>query len=228
MDHNQWPGPTSRADVEMRREPTGIYLPGQAGPFQGGRPALAGFGQPGLTPSRHNWALRPKIAWLPALHVMGPGHPYLAADPGKMARRAGDDAAALRDRWAALLPVISRQLGTDNTDTLVVRSNLATWTGAAGDAAAARDQFGTAAGQRRYQYGTLITRIFAAQGPLDRGGEEEPPGLRDGRGKRLRLAHAGGPAITGSDQRGPREPEISEAANVVTGPVASAGEPLSR
>ena len=141
MDHNQWPGPTSRADVEMRREPTGIYLPGQAGPFQGERPALAGFGQPGLTPSRHNWALRPKIALLPALHVMGPGHPYLAADPGKMARRAGDDAAALRDRWAALLPVISRQLGTDNTDTLVVRSNLATWTGEAGDAAAARDQF---------------------------------------------------------------------------------------
>jgi hypothetical protein len=42
---------------------------------------------------------------------------------------------------AVLLPVRERVLGPEHPDTLDVRGNLARWTGAAGDAAGARDQF---------------------------------------------------------------------------------------
>jgi hypothetical protein len=35
MDHDQWPDPTPRADPELRRERTGIYLRGKAGPLEG-------------------------------------------------------------------------------------------------------------------------------------------------------------------------------------------------
>jgi len=42
---------------------------------------------------------------------------------------------------AALLPVRERVLGPEDPDTLTARANLASWTGQAGDAAAARDQY---------------------------------------------------------------------------------------
>ena len=51
------------------------------------------------------------------------------------------DAAGARDQYAALLPVSERVHGLEHRDTLVVRANLANWTGEAGDAAGARDQF---------------------------------------------------------------------------------------
>ncbi|RSM38071.1 hypothetical protein DMB66_59230, partial [Actinoplanes sp. ATCC 53533] len=43
--------------------------------------------------------------------------------------------------WAGLLPISERVLGPDHPDTLIVRANLAGWTGEAGDVAAARDQY---------------------------------------------------------------------------------------
>jgi hypothetical protein len=150
MDHDQWPGPTSRADLELRRERTGIYLRGKTGPLDvytpassGGRPLVAAparLRHQGLTPSRYSWVLRPRIALMRGLRVLSSEHAEIAADPSKLARWA-EDAAAARDQYATLLPVIARLLGTDNSDTLVARSNLATWMGEAGDAAAARDQY---------------------------------------------------------------------------------------
>ncbi len=35
MDHDQWPDPTRRANVEVQRERTGVYLHGKAGPLEG-------------------------------------------------------------------------------------------------------------------------------------------------------------------------------------------------
>jgi DNA repair exonuclease SbcCD ATPase subunit len=49
-------------------------------------------------------------------------------------------AAGARDQLAALLPIAEQALGPDHRTTLVTRSQLADWTGIAGDAAAARDQ----------------------------------------------------------------------------------------
>jgi hypothetical protein len=40
-----------------------------------------------------------------------------------------------------LLPLQEKALGADNPDTLITRASLARWTGRAGDAAGARDQF---------------------------------------------------------------------------------------
>jgi hypothetical protein len=40
-----------------------------------------------------------------------------------------------------LLPVRERVLGPEHPDTLTTRASLAAWTGTAGDAAAARDQY---------------------------------------------------------------------------------------
>jgi hypothetical protein len=176
MDHDQWPEPTPRANLELRRERTGIYLRGKAGHLEwemqgntegqegsaedhsvavmgdlytsawfSGRPMAtvpAAFTYQGLTPSRYSWVLRPKIALLRGLHVIGAEHPEISADPSKLARWAAE-AAEARDQYATLLPVIARLLGTDNSDTLVAWSNFAAWTGEAGDAAAARDEFGS-------------------------------------------------------------------------------------
>ncbi len=44
------------------------------------------------------------------------------------------------DQFAALVPVRERVLGAGHPDILTDRSNLARWTGEAGDAAQARDQ----------------------------------------------------------------------------------------
>lgn len=51
------------------------------------------------------------------------------------------DAAAARDRFAALVPVAERVLGPEHPDTLTNRHNLANFSGYAGDAAFARTQF---------------------------------------------------------------------------------------
>jgi hypothetical protein len=49
-------------------------------------------------------------------------------------------AAGTRDQYATLLLIEERVLGAEHPDTLIDRSNLAHWTGEAGDAAGARDQ----------------------------------------------------------------------------------------
>ena len=72
----------------------------------------------------------------------GPEHPKTLAarrDLAGWTGRAGD-AAAARDQFAALLPIVERVLGREHPDTLVTRHELAVWTGEAGDAAGARDQ----------------------------------------------------------------------------------------
>jgi hypothetical protein len=43
--------------------------------------------------------------------------------------------------YAALLPIVERVLRPEHPRTLTVRADLASWTGAAGDAAGARDQY---------------------------------------------------------------------------------------
>jgi hypothetical protein len=56
-------------------------------------------------------------------------------------RHQAGDAAAARDQYAALVPVIEQVLGPEHPDTLLGQGNLAHWAGRAGDAAAARDQY---------------------------------------------------------------------------------------
>src|SRR5689334_17416185 len=140
MDHDQWRMPTSRADPELRREAAGIFLPDRAGPLEGGITALAGFSHQGLTPTTFSGVLPPKIALLRALHVPGSEYPGTAADSSELARPAGD-AAAARDRYAALLPVVAQALGADHPETVSIRANLARWTGEAGNVTQARDDF---------------------------------------------------------------------------------------
>ena len=58
----------------------------------------------------------------------------------RWAERTGD-LPSVRDQLAALLlPVRERVQGPEHPDTLTARSNLAYWTGTAGDPASARDQ----------------------------------------------------------------------------------------
>jgi tetratricopeptide repeat protein len=100
----------------------------------------------------------------------GPEHPATLVARGSLAYWTGDagDAAGARDQCAALLPVVervlgaehpvrpwqpgrldrgggdaagARVLGTDHPYTVETRVRLAGWTGTAGDAAGARDQF---------------------------------------------------------------------------------------
>jgi hypothetical protein len=52
----------------------------------------------------------------------------------------GDLDPEARDQFAALLPIVERVLGPEHPDNLTTRTNLALWTGEAGDAAGARDQ----------------------------------------------------------------------------------------
>jgi hypothetical protein len=73
----------------------------------------------------------------------GPEHPDTLAVRADLASWTGmaGDAAAARDQYAALLPVVERALGPEHPDALACRSSLARFTWDAGDAAGARDQF---------------------------------------------------------------------------------------
>jgi hypothetical protein len=70
-----------------------------------------------------------------------PEHPDTLTTRSNLAAQAGEagDAAAARDQYAALVPVLVRVSGSEHPDTLAARYELAHWTGEAGDAAAARD-----------------------------------------------------------------------------------------
>jgi hypothetical protein len=62
--------------------------------------------------------------------VLGPEHPGTLTARFALADwtgRAGD-AAAARDRFAALLPIFERVLGPEHPDTLTARASLADWT----------------------------------------------------------------------------------------------------
>jgi hypothetical protein len=56
-----------------------------------------------------------------------------------------------------LLPIIERVLGPGDPDTLTARADMAIWTGMAGDAAGARDQFATLL--------PVIERVLGAEHP---------------------------------------------------------------
>ena len=73
---------------------------------------------------------------------LGPEHPSTVVARQNLAYLTGaaGDAAAARDQFAALLPVVERVFGPEYPNTLSVRDSLADWTGKAGDAAAARHQ----------------------------------------------------------------------------------------
>jgi len=58
---------------------------------------------------------------------------------------------------AALLPVIERVSGAEHPETLTARGSLAFWTGEAGDAAGARDQFAALL--------PVIERVLGAEHP---------------------------------------------------------------
>jgi hypothetical protein len=75
----------------------------------------------------------------------GPEHSDTLAARVGLAQWTGEagEAAAARDQFAALLPVLERVLGREHPETLGSRGGLAYWTGEAGDAAAARDLVAT-------------------------------------------------------------------------------------
>jgi tetratricopeptide repeat protein len=81
-------------------------------------------------------------------------------------------------RLAALLPIRERVLGTEHPETLGARRELVGWTGAAGDAAGARDQ-----------YAVLLPVIERVLGP------EHPHTLAD-RGNLARWMGEAGPATS--------------------------------
>ena len=64
---------------------------------------------------------------------------------------------AARDLCAAILPVRRTAFGAEHPETLLLRENVAHWTGVAGDPAAARDQ-----------YAELLTDCERALGPEHR------------------------------------------------------------
>ena len=73
-----------------------------------------------------------------------------------------------------LLPIRERVLGTEHPDTLIARHELAYWTGEAGDAAGARDQFADLLPIRERVQGTehrgaLFARTNSPTGPGRRG-----------------------------------------------------------
>ena len=63
----------------------------------------------------------------------GAEHPDTLAARGNLASWTGQagDAAAARDQFAALLPVLERVSGAEHPETLAARANLASWTGQA-------------------------------------------------------------------------------------------------
>ncbi len=68
--------------------------------------------------------------------------PQLSVATGRVRKaRALIRAAGARDQYATRLPITEQVSGPEHPDTLTNRSNLAAWTGEAGDAAGARDQF---------------------------------------------------------------------------------------
>ena len=74
---------------------------------------------------------------------LGPDHPEMLTARASLARWTGQagNAAAARDQFAALVPVMEQVLGAEHPGTLTARASLAYWTGQTGDTAAARDQY---------------------------------------------------------------------------------------
>jgi Tetratricopeptide repeat len=74
---------------------------------------------------------------------LGSDRPDALAARASLASERGlaGDAAAARDEFAALVPVVERVLGPEHPDALAIRNERAYWIGQAGDAAAARDEF---------------------------------------------------------------------------------------
>ena len=66
------------------------------------------------------------------------------------------------------MPVLERVLGAEHPDTLTTRGNLARWTGAAGDAAAARDLFAALVPVRERVSGAEHPYSLTARGNLAR------------------------------------------------------------
>ena len=100
----------------------------------------------------------------------GPEHPATLAARHRFAHWTGDagDAAAGRDRYAELLPIMERVLGPEHPDTLTARGNLARWTGEAGDAAGARDQDAALLPVRERVSGPEHPNTLTARGNLAR------------------------------------------------------------
>ena len=103
----------------------------------------------------------------PGAEVGDVGRAAVAADGEEHARAAGrDDAPGLDD--------------PEDFETLVVRGNLARWTGEAGDAAGARDQFAALLPVRERLYGPEDFETLIARGNLAYWTGEA--GMRPGRG----------------------------------------------
>jgi hypothetical protein len=67
-----------------------------------------------------------------------------------------------------LLPIIERVLGSEHPDTLTACANLATWTGEAGDPAAARDLYATLLPVRERVSGPEHPNTLTAQAEIAR------------------------------------------------------------
>jgi Tetratricopeptide repeat len=84
---------------------------------------------------------KPVLSWAAILEGGGFRHLFGALVPGDACTPSGGGRGRGPPPIAALLPIRERVLGAEHPDTLRVRNNLAGWTGEAGDAAGARDQF---------------------------------------------------------------------------------------
>jgi hypothetical protein len=98
----------------------------------------------------------------------GPEHSDTLAARVGLAQWTGEagEAAAARDQFAALLPVLERVLGAEHRVTLIARDGLARFTGEAGEAAAARDQFAALVSAEERVYGPEHPDTLAARGGL--------------------------------------------------------------
>jgi hypothetical protein len=67
------------------------------------------------------------------------------------------DAAAARDQYALLVPVMERVFGPEHPGTLATRAHQASWTGLTGDAAGARDRYASLV--------RVMERVFGPEHP---------------------------------------------------------------
>ena len=99
-------------------------------------------------------ALLPSMSgsWAPITRTPWPSAPTSPAGPGRRAMRPRPATSSPR-----CCPSSERVLGPEHPDTLTTRANLARWTGQAGDAAGARDQYAALL--------PIVERVFGPEHP---------------------------------------------------------------
>ena len=133
------PGPVRRAGAGQRarlgrRAPRHAYRPCQPGPLDRGG---GGCGRGPGSVRRAGAGQRARLG------RRAPRHAYRPLEPGPLGWGGGGCGRGPGPVRSAAADPSSGSLGAEHPGTLTVRANLAHWTGNAGDAAGARDQFAT-------------------------------------------------------------------------------------